>query len=86
MLDLLILNNRPELSPSSLKIYMSNLRLLNDKHHINDLKFLNDSEKIMKKISGKKENTQKSYLNAVIVALTSVKNTDPALLKIYSSK
>jgi hypothetical protein len=40
----------------------------------------------MNKISGKKENTQKSYLNAVIVALTSVQKTDPALLKKYSIK
>ena len=39
---------------------------------------------MMEKISGKKENTQKSYLNVVIVALTSVKNTDPALLKKYA--
>ena len=86
MLDLLILNKRPELSPSSLKIYMSNLKLLNSKKPINDLRFLDDFDEIMDKISGKKENTQKSYLNAVIVALTSVQKTDPALLKKYSIK
>ena len=86
MLDLLILNKRPELSPSSLKIYMSNLKLLNSKKPINDLRFLDNFDEIMDKISEKKENTQKSYLNAVIVALTSVKKTDPALLNKYSIK
>ena len=50
MLDLLILNKRPELSPSSLKIYMSNLRLLNNKKHINDLQFLDDFENIMDRV------------------------------------
>ena len=86
MLDLLILNKRPELSPSSLKIYMSNLKLLNSKKPINDLRFLDNFDEIMDKIAEKKENTQKSYLNAVIVALTSIQKTDPALLKKYSIK
>ena len=54
MLDLLIMNKRPNLSPSSLKIYMSNLKLLNDKNPINNLKFLSDFEGIMDKIKEKK--------------------------------
>ena len=54
MLDLLILNKRPELSPSSLKIYMSNLKLLNSKKPINDLRFLDNFDEIMDKIAGKK--------------------------------
>jgi hypothetical protein len=60
--------------------------MLNSKKPINDLRFLDNFDVIMDKISEKKENTQKSYLNAVIVALTSVKNTDPELLKEYSIK
>ena len=82
MLDLLIMNKRPQLSPSSLKIYMSNSRLLNSKKVINDIRFLDDFDGIMDKISSKSENTpKKSYLDAVIVALTSVTKTDSDLLK-----
>ena len=66
MLYLLIMNKRPNLSTSSLKIYMSNLKLLNDKNPINNLKFLSDFEGIMDKIKEKKQNTQKSNPNTVI--------------------
>jgi hypothetical protein len=60
--------------------------VLNSKKTINDLRFLDNFDEIMDKISGKKENTQKSYLNVVVVALTSIQKTDPALLKKYSIK
>jgi hypothetical protein len=65
---------------------MSNLKLLNDKNPINNLKFLSDFEGIMDKIKDKSQNTQKSYLISVIVDLSSVASSDPKLIKKYEIK
>eukprot|EP01051_Picozoa_sp_SAG22_P013773 SAG22_NODE_1583_length_4063_cov_6.137487_1_plen_68_part_10 len=67
MIELVIKANRPELSDSSLKQYLSSLRTLNDKKPIQDIDFLKDYDTVMGKLSSKKPTTVKNYMNAIIV-------------------
>ena len=67
MIELVIKANRPELSDSSLKQYLSSLRTLNDKKPIQDIDFLKDYDTVMEKLSSKKPTTVKNYMNAIIV-------------------
>ena len=73
MIELVIKANRPELSDSSLKQYLSSLRTLNDKKPIQDIDFLKDYDSVMEKLSSKKPTTIKNYMNAIIVVLSAVK-------------
>ena len=68
-MDLLITSHRPNLSTSSLKVYLSALRKLNNDQPPTSVNYLLDVEQILKKIEGKSNNTKKSYLTAVGVAL-----------------
>ena len=61
----------PNLSPNSLKVYLSALRKLNNNLPPTSVKYLLDVDDILSKIEGKSNNTKKSYLNAVVVALQS---------------
>ena len=65
MIELVIKANRPELSDSSLKQYLSSLRTLNDKKPIQDIDFLKDYDSVMEKLSSKKPTTIKNYMNAI---------------------
>ena len=82
MIDLIIKANRPELKPNSLKIYLSALKKLNDNQPITSINFLKDFDSIMNKLDGKSQNTKKSYLNAVVVALQALKE-DKELIEKY---
>ena len=83
MIELVIKANRPELSDSSLKQYLSSLRTLNDKKPIQDIDFLKDYDSVMEKLSSKKPTTIKNYMNAIIVVLSAVK-ADPSLIDKYT--
>eukprot|EP01043_Picozoa_sp_COSAG02_P094219 COSAG02_NODE_30675_length_547_cov_0.805804_1_plen_152_part_01 len=83
MIELVIKANRPELSDSSLKQYLSSLRTLNDKKPIQDIDFLKDYDTVMEKLSSKKPTTVKNYMNAIIVVLSAVK-ADTELIDKYT--
>ena len=83
MIELVIKANRPELSDSTLKQYLSSLRTLNDKKPIQDIDFLKDYDSVMEKISSKKPTTIKNYMNAIIVVLSAVK-ADTELIDKYT--
>eukprot|EP01051_Picozoa_sp_SAG22_P034095 SAG22_NODE_15284_length_352_cov_1.003953_1_plen_85_part_00 len=68
-MDLLITSHRPNLSSSSLKVYLSALRKLNDDQPPISVNYLLDVDRILKLIENKSNNTKKSYLTAVGVAL-----------------
>ena len=68
-MDLLITSHRPNLSNSSLKVYLSALRKLNDDQPVQSITFLLDYDSIIEKLIPKSNNTKKSYLTAVGVAL-----------------
>ena len=68
-MDLLITSHRPNLSNSSLKVYLSALRKLNDGKPVQSITFLLDYNSIIEKLIPKSNNTKKSYLTAVGVAL-----------------
>ena len=70
-----------EVSESSKKLYIHNLKKLNgDKVPVN-LNFLKNTEKILTQLEGKVPNTRKSYLIAIVKALK-MTNTKPTL-KLY---
>lgn len=58
-----------KLSESSIKLYMRNLRKLNDGEPIKNFKFLSNVENIMKKIQPLKDNTKKGYLISIVSVL-----------------
>lgn len=59
-----------EIKDSSLKVYMANVRKLNDNKSITNLKFLRKKESIMNKIKELKVPTQRNYLTSILVILT----------------
>eukprot|EP01052_Picozoa_sp_SAG31_P044961 SAG31_NODE_8031_length_1536_cov_7.522617_2_plen_135_part_00 len=82
MIDLIIKADRPNLSDSSLKQYLIALKKLNNGQPIKDIEFLKDYDAVMEKLSKYSNNTKKGYLNAVIVALNSLK-APKALIEKY---
>ena len=61
--------NGMNLSPASLKLYLSNLKRLNAGTEPLTLEFLKDESKILDKIAKGKPNTQRSYLISIIALL-----------------
>ena len=61
--------NGMNLSPASLKLYLSNLKRLNAGNEPLTLEFLKDESKILDKIAKGKPNTQRSYLISIIALL-----------------
>ncbi len=64
-----IKNNR-EIKDSSLKVYIANVRKLNNNKSITNLNFLRKKESIMNKIKELKVPTQRNYLTSILVILT----------------
>jgi len=56
-------------SESSRKLYLHNLKKLNDNKEPTTLKFLKETNKVFEKLNELKENTRKTYLIAIIKAL-----------------
>jgi integrase len=59
------------LSPSSINLYLRNLKKLNNDEDYNDFKFLKDTEQITKKLENLKDNTKRQYLIAIVSVLNS---------------
>ena len=73
-----------EVSESSKKLYIHNLKKLNGDKVPTNLNFLKNTEKILTQLEGKVPNTRKSYLIAIVKALK-MKNTKPTL-KLYDGE
>tara|TARA_R110000823_G_scaffold57778_3_gene139684 strand:- start:795 stop:1727 length:933 start_codon:yes stop_codon:yes gene_type:complete len=71
----LIKTNRENLQENTLKMYLANLRTLNNKKEITSLDFLFDFDVIMQKLEKYKLRTRRNFLTGVLVAL-GVYNTD----------
>jgi hypothetical protein len=71
------------LSASSIKLYLSNLERLNDELPLKDLKFLNDSEKVLEKIKNLKLTTQRGYLISICSILEMYKNKTKKSSELY---
>lgn len=74
--------NQREISDSSKALYIRNLIKLNDGNTIENLKFLNNTSDIMKKIMHLKPTTQRSYVIA-ICSILKVDNKDESLYNKY---
>lgn len=59
-----------EITPSSLNLYKTKLTILNDNKQIKNINFLYDIENITKKISHLKQNTQRTYIIAIVSLLS----------------
>ena len=57
------------LSPSSLKLYLSNLKRLNEGQDIKSFTFLKNVDAIMEKIAHYKPNTQRTYIISIVSLL-----------------
>jgi hypothetical protein len=76
-----ILNGLKEknISESSLKLYLSNLKRLNDGQEIKNFNFLKDVNKILEKIKDYKPNTRRTYL----ISIVSLLKQEPKMKKLY---
>jgi hypothetical protein len=69
------------ISQSSLKLYVNNLKRLNDNQEIKNFNFLKNVENIIDKIKDYKPNTRRSY----IISIVSLLKQEPKLKKLYDS-
>ena len=69
------------ISENSLKLYLSNLKRLNDGMEIKNLNFLKDVPKILDKIKDYKPNTRRTYL----ISIVSLLKEEPKMKKLYQS-
>jgi len=78
-----ILNGLKEknISPSSLKLYLSNLKRLNEGQEIKNFNFLKDVENILTKIKDYKPNTRRTYL----ISIVSLLKQEPKMKKLYQT-
>lgn len=79
------IKEKRKIKESSLKSYIFNInklhRLIYDKD-VENLKFLEDKDKVMETLENKKLSTRKSYLAAIVVSLMAM-NEDDELIKYY---
>jgi hypothetical protein len=66
------------ISASSKKLYLHNLKKLNQDQEIKSLTFLKDKENILKQLESKKPNTKRTYLISIVSA---VKNSENKQIK-----
>jgi len=67
------------ITESSLKLYLSNLKRLNEGQEIKNFNFLKDVEKILDKIKHYKPNTRRSYL----ISIVSLLKQEPKFASLY---
>jgi len=67
------------ISASSLKLYLNNLKRLNGGQEIKNFNFLKDTEKIVNHIKDYKPNTRRSYL----ISIVSLLKQEPKFKKLY---
>ena len=73
------------LSPNSIKLYVRNVEILNNKQPLKSITFLNKVDDIMEKINKHKPNSQKTYLVSVVSVLNVLKENNKKLEKIYKT-
>ena len=87
-LEKIIKEHKPNISESSLKAYISNLKILHDlvkgNRDIKSLNYLLDYDKIMNLIKDKARTTIKNYLVAIVVALQHDEDYEEAHKKYYA--
>lgn len=66
------------ISASSKKLYLHNLKKLNQDQEVKNLNFLKDKESILEQINSKKPNTKRTYLISIVSA---VKNSENKQIK-----
>ena len=71
------------LSDTSIKTYIRNLRLLNDGNELNNLKFLKDKENIMEKLKNYTDNTKRNYLISIVSILRQFKDKEKLYNEYY---
>ena len=76
-----IMNNfqSKNISESSFKLYLNNLKRLNDGEEVKNYNFLKDEKTILTKIEKYKPNTQRSY----IISIVSLLKEEPKQKKLY---
>jgi hypothetical protein len=70
-----------DISPSSIKLYLNNLRKLNDGAEITSFKFLEKPEKIVEKLVKYKPTTKRNFFISIVSALNTDNN--PKIKKLY---
>lgn len=76
------LKNKP-LSESSFKLYISNLKRLNENNEIKNLSFLKNVSSILEKIKDYKPNTRRTYLISIVSLLKQEPKMTPLYDKYY---
>lgn len=76
------------LTPSSINLYLKNLKRLNDDMEIKNLNFLNKVEDIEAKLKDYKENTKRNYIISIVSALSVLKDEKKysKLYKLWTTK
>jgi hypothetical protein len=64
------LKDKRGLSDASVKLYLRQIKTLNDNEEVKNLKFLNNIDATIKKLENYKPNTKKSYLSAIEAVLS----------------
>ena len=62
------------ISASSKKLYLHNLKKLNQDNEVKNLNFLKDKENILKQLEDKKPNTKRTYLISIVSAVKQSEN------------
>jgi hypothetical protein len=70
-----LFNEKKNLSPKTVSLYLRNLRILNDDDKLKNLNFLNNVETILNKLNNYKENTKRIYLISITSTLSLFKDT-----------
>ena len=69
------------IAASSIKLYLNNLRKLNDGSELTSFKFLEKPEKVIEKLTNYKPTTKRNFLIAIVSALNTDNN--PKIKKLY---
>lgn len=64
------LKDKRGLSDASVKLYLRQIKTLNDNEEVKNLRFLNNIDATLKKLENYKPNTKKSYLSAIEAVLS----------------
>ncbi len=82
-----ISESKPNVKPSTVKMYESNLEKLKKLFGTDDFDFLKNVDDVMKKIEGRHYTTIRNYLNSIIILLQALNSDDKysQLLKKYTN-
>ena len=78
-----LFNEKKNLSPKTVSLYIRNLKILNDNEKIKNLNYLNNIESILNKLLKYKENTKRIYLISITSTLSLFKDINKKYKKLY---